>query len=115
MINALPIATRLFEPDDPSRTPNVVAATGATETLPAASEFHDVTMDEACEFTFEAPINDAHSFVLLLKGAFAPTFPASVDWADASPPTYDPPSLYVFTTLDGGTTWLGAFIGGAFA
>jgi hypothetical protein len=104
-----------FASADPSRAVNVVAASGATETLPATSEFHDVTMDEACEFTFGAPTLDGHSFILVLRGAFTPTFPGSVDWSGGAAPTYTTPSMYVFTTVDGGTNWLGAQIGAAFA
>jgi len=100
---------------DPSRAVNVVAASGATETLPAGSEFHDVTMDEACLFTFGAPTLGGHSFVLVLRGAFAPTFPSSVEWAGGSAPSYTTPSVYVFTTVNGGTDWFGAQVGEAFA
>jgi hypothetical protein len=94
---------------------NIVAATGATETLPATYSAHDITMDEACEFTFTSPSVKGHSFALMLRGAFTPTFPASVDWAGGSAPTYATPSLYVFTTVDGGTTWLGSLVGSAFS
>jgi hypothetical protein len=94
---------------------NIVAATGATETLPAAYSAHDCTMDQACEYTFPTPTQKGHSFALVLRGAFTPTFPASVDWAGGSAPTYTTPSLYVFTTVDGGTNWLGSLVGKAFA
>jgi hypothetical protein len=93
---------------------NIVAASGATETLPAAYSAHDVTMDQNCEFTFTSPSVKGHSFALVLRGAFTPTFPASVDWSGGAP-TYATPSLYVFTTVDGGTVWLGSLVGSAFA
>lgn len=93
---------------------NTVAASGATETLSGAYSMHRVTMDQACTFTFTSP-PDGAVFALLLSGAFTPTFPASVDWPDGTPPTYTTPSLYVFSTFDGGTTWLGSQIGKAFS
>lgn len=97
---------------------NTVATTGATETLDvSAYGVHDCTMDQNCTFTFSnpAPSGDASSFVLILRGAFTPTLPASVDWSVGSAPTYATPSVYVFTTVDAGTTWLGSQVGSAFA
>jgi hypothetical protein len=93
---------------------NVVAASGATETLPATHSAHRVTMDEACEFTFTNPTAAGHTFMLLLSGAFVPTFPASVDWSGGAP-TYATPSLFVFTTMNTGTDWLGSLVGSGFA
>jgi len=95
-----------------------VAATGATETLDTAVYgVFDCTMDQACEFTFSnpAPSGKATTFVLILRGAFTPTLPSSIDWSGGAAPTYTTPSVYVFTTVDGGTTWLGAQTGKAFA
>lgn len=94
---------------------NTVAATGATETIPAGYEFHDVTMDEACTFTFASPAGSGHAFALRLAGAFAPTWPASVKWSSGAAPTHTTPAVYVFVTVDGGTTWLGSQMGKAFA
>lgn len=94
-----------------------VATSGATETLDTSLYgVFDITMDQACVFTFSnpAPSGKATMFVLILRGAFTPTLPASIDWADASAPTYTTPSMYVFTTVDGGTTWLGQQVGKAF-
>jgi len=94
-----------------------VAATGATETLDTATYgVFDCTMDQPCEFTFSnpAPSGKATIFTLILRGAYAPTLPASVDWAGAAP-GYATPSQYVFTTVDGGTTWLGQLVGKGFA
>ena len=94
-----------------------VAATGATETLDTAVYgVFDMTMDQACEFTFSnpAPSGKATTFVLILRGAFTPTLPASVDWSGGAAPTYTTPSVYVFTTVDAGTNWLGAQTGKAF-
>ena len=97
---------------------NTVAATGAAETLDISTfGVHDCTMDEACTFTFSnpAPSGKASSFVLILRGAFTPTLPASVDWSGGTAPTYATPSVYVFTTVDAGTTWIGAQSGSGFA
>ena len=96
---------------------NTVAATGSTETLDLSLyAFHDCTMDQACTFTFSnpAPSGKATIFTLILRGAFTPTLPASIKWAGGAP-TYTTPSQYVFTTVDGGTTYLGQQVGAAFA
>lgn len=96
---------------------NTVASSGATETLDTSLfGVHDVTMSEACVFTFSNPAASGTltSFVLILRGAFTPTLPAAVDWGDAAAPTYTTPSVYTFTTVDGGTIWLGTQAGKAF-
>lgn len=95
---------------------NTVAATGSTETLDTSLyAVHDCTMDQSCTFTFSnpAPSGKNTTFMLILRGAFTPTFPASVDWPDAAAPTYSTPTIYVFTTVDAGTTWLGSSPGKA--
>lgn len=97
---------------------NTVAVTGATETLDTSVfQVHDCTMDQNCTFTFSnpAPSGKCSSFVLILRGAFTPTLPAAVDWSTGSAPTYTSPSMYTFTTVDAGSTWLGAQVGRAFA
>lgn len=94
---------------------NVVADAGAATTIPVTHDMHDVTMTQDCTFTFDNPARDGFVFVLVLRGAFVPTFPASVDWADATPPTYSPVAQYTFSTNDGGTTWLGTLVGGGYA
>lgn len=89
---------------------STIAATGATETLDTSVYgVFDCTMDQSCTFTFSnpAPSGKATVFVLVLRGAFTPTFPAAVDWKDATAPTYTTPSVYTFMTVDAGTTWLG--------
>lgn len=96
---------------------NTVAASGATETLDiSVKAIHDVTMDQNCTFTFSnpAPSGKCSMFTLILRGAFTPTWPAAVDWPDATQPTYTTPSIYTFMTVDGGTIWLGAQAGKAF-
>jgi hypothetical protein len=94
-----------------------VGATGATEEMDTSLYgVFDLTMDEACALTFSnpAPSGKATVFILILRGAFTPTFPASVDWGDGSAPTYTTPSQYVFTTVDAGTTWLGQQVAKAY-
>lgn len=96
---------------------NTVASSGSTETLDTSLyAVHDVTMSEACTFTFSNPAasGKATLFTLILRGAFTPTWPAAVDWPDATQPTYTTPSIYTFMTVDGGTIWLGAQAGKAF-
>lgn len=96
---------------------NTVAASGASETLDVSLYgVHDVTMDQNCTLTFTNPAasGKASSFTLILRGAFTPTWPGTVDWPDATEPTYATPSVYVFMTVDGGTTWLGSSAGSAF-
>lgn len=94
---------------------NTVATSGAAETLPAEYAAHKVTMDQACTFTFTSPTEDGAAFALYLSGAFTPTFPASVVWDGGSAPTYGSPSLYVFATFDGGTSWVGSLVGSSLA
>ena len=97
---------------------NTVAASGATETLDTSLYgTHDITMDESCTFTFSnpAPSGNESEFKLVLRGAFTPTFPAGVDWAGGTAPTYATPSVYIFSTVDGGTIWLGSSVGLGFA
>lgn len=93
---------------------NTVAASGATETLTLAP-VHKVTMNANCEFTFPTPTKASHTFILHLVGSFTPTWPASVDWAAGTEPTYATPALYVFTTDDTASTWLGHMVGSAYA
>lgn len=96
---------------------NTVASSGSTETLDTSLyAVHDVTMSEACTFTFSNPAasGKATLFTLILRGAFTPTWPAAVDWPDATQPTYTTPSVYTFITVDGGTIWMGASAGKAF-
>lgn len=96
-------------------TVNTVAATGATETLTTA-DIQRMTMDQNCTFTFPTPAGTGHGFILVLSGAFTPTFPASVDWdSGGGAPTYASPSWYTFVTADGGTTWLGTLVASGLA
>lgn len=95
-----------------------VATSGATEDLDVSSaQFFDVTMDQNCTFTFSNPpsAGSAATIVLILRGAFTATWPGSVAWSGAVEPPYTSPSMYTFTTVDGGTTWFGTQSGEGFA
>ncbi len=88
---------------------STVAATGAAEDINAQWPVHDITMDQNATFTFSgaAVVGRETKFKLYLRGAFTPTWPASVDWPDATPPTHTTPSVYEFSTVDAGATWYG--------
>jgi hypothetical protein len=97
---------------------SAVGNTGASRTLDlTVANFFSATLDQACTFTFSNPpaSGDFGTFVLELTngGAFAITWPASVDWPNGSAPTLtvSGKDQLVFTTRDAGTTWLG-FVAG---
>lgn len=94
---------------------NVVASAGATAVLPNTVDQHDITMSQNCVFTFPTPTEPGFVFALTLRGAFTPTFPASVDWDSGTPPTYSPVAVYTFVTTDAGVNWRGSLVGGAYA
>ena len=91
---------------------NVVAASGSEETLPATYPAHNVVIDNDCTFSFGTPNSNGHTFLLKLTGQHTPTFPASVIWGGGEAPDYESPSIYAFTTLDGGTVWIGSLVAG---
>ena len=95
-----------------------IGNTGATRTLDLNdANFFSATLDQACTFTFSDPpaSGDFGAFVLELTngGAFAITWPASVDWPGGTAPSLTAAGVdqLVFTTRDAGTTWLG-FVAG---
>jgi hypothetical protein len=97
---------------------SAVGNTGATETFDLTNaNFFSATLDQASTFTFSNPpaSGDFGTFVLELTngGAFAITWPASVDWPGGTAPTLTAAGKdqLVFTTRDGGTTWFG-FVAG---
>lgn len=75
------------------------------------ASIHDVTLDQACTFSFTDPPNGAlvGTITLVLRSAgFGATFPASVKWAGGTAPTLSASTkadIITFTTFDGGTTW----------
>lgn len=97
-----------YEATDAHREPvTTVAATGATEALSAAVGAYDLTLDQACTFSLTGATDDElATIVVILRGAFATTWPASVTWLNGAPATA---SLVVVTlmSVDGGTEWLG--------
>jgi hypothetical protein len=97
---------------------SAIGNTGATRTIDLeVANFFSATLDQACTFTFSNPpaSGDFGAFVLELTngGAFAITWPVSVDWPGGTAPTLTASGKdqLVFTTRDAGTTWLG-FVAG---
>jgi hypothetical protein len=97
---------------------SAIGATGSTQTFDlSVANFFSATLDEACTFTFSNPpaSGDFGCFVLELTngGAFAITYPASVDFVGGVAPTLTASGVdqLVFTTRDGGTTYFG-FVAG---
>lgn len=86
---------------------NTASISGAA-TVPATHAAHALTMTADTALTFDNP-TAGHAFLLYLSGAFVPTLPGSIIWAGGAAPEYaSAGTLYHFTTLDGGTTWLGS-------
>jgi hypothetical protein len=100
---------------------NVVAASGATETLDLGDgNIHDVTLTDDCTFTFAGATNgEGCSFTLIARqdgsGGRDVTWPASVEWPEGIAPTLsDGPNevdILSFLSVDGGTTWFGSMAG----
>ena len=97
---------------------SAIGNTGATRTIDMeVANFFSATLDQACTFTFSNPpaSGDFGAFVLELTngGAFAITYPASVDFPGGVAPTLTASGVdqLVFTTRDGGTTYF-AFVAG---
>jgi hypothetical protein len=97
---------------------SAIGNTGATRTIDMeVANFFSATLDQACTFTFSNPpaSGDFGAFVLELTngGAFAITWPVSVDWPGGTAPTLTAAGVdqLVFTTRDGGTTYFG-FVAG---
>jgi len=95
-----------------------VAASGANLDLDCeAGNTHEVVMDQNCVFTFSNPpaAGTYGKIILLLSGAFVPTFPGTVRWPGGVAPPYATPSLYAFVTFDAGANWYGSQAGNAYA
>ena len=85
-----------------------------TYTIPA-QPYHRLTMTANTTFSFTSPTASACTMMVRVAGAFTPTWPASVDWHGGTAGTYDAPTLYTFTTTDGGTNWDGVVQAGGLA
>lgn len=93
---------------------NKLVALGTSTVNLSLGEVFSYTLPSAQTFVFSNPIATASSssgFVLQLTngGAFAVTWPASVDWPSGTAPTLTAAGVdvLVFVTLDNGTTWRG--------
>jgi hypothetical protein len=100
---------------------STIGATGAAETIDLGNgNVHQLTLDDDCTLTFTgAAAGRARSFRLYLwqdgTGGHDVTWPGSVEWAGGAPTldtTASTLSVFMFETLDGGTTWHGYPIGG---
>lgn len=97
---------------------NTVAATGSTETLDLSTyAVHDVTMDESCAFTLSnpAPSGKLTVAILIIRGAFTPSFTNTMIEPDGAALTYSTPSVWLVWTVNGGTSYFLAAVGKAFA
>lgn len=96
---------------------------GAAETFDAsAGEVHEGTLDANCTFTFSGAAAGQKAWLVLKLHQDATasrlvTWPASVVWPDGEEPVLSTVASQVdivtFLSTDGGTTWYGAFAGGA--
>lgn len=85
---------------------------GSTGLDLSTATYHRRQLNGNTTFVFNnAPAGDAFGFILELQnaGAYAVTWPATVDWSGGSPPvlTASGVDLLVFLTRDGGSTWHG--------
>lgn len=101
---------------------NTVAATGAAETLPATANVHDLTLTADCTLTLPTLTSGkACAITVILRqdgtGSRLVTWPGSVSWVSGSAPTLKTAAAAVdvvtLFTLDGGTSWGGAAVGGS--
>ena len=80
-------------------------------------------MTESTTFTFSNPAASGKltAFTLFLDnaaGAYTPTWPGAVKWSNGSAPVFAVASkkyMVGFTTIDGGTTWVGTLCSEAYA
>lgn len=104
---------------DYAMTATTVGASGAALALNMElGNVFDVTLDQACVFTFTNPpaAGQYGKLILILRGAFVPTLPGAVLWAGGGgAPAYATPSLYAFVTVNAGVAWFGMQGGSAFA
>jgi len=91
-----------------------MSASGVTNSL-GLVPYHRVTLTADATLQFDTPATQGHTFRVRVEGAFTPTWPASVEWANSAPPVYTSPSLFVFSTDNGGSRHEGVMVGAAFA
>jgi hypothetical protein len=97
---------------------STIAATGATETLDLATyNVFDLTMDQSCAFTLSnpAPSGDFTGAILIIRGAFTPSFSNTMIEPDNTALTYTTPSAWGVWTVNGGTSYFLVSLGKAFA
>lgn len=82
---------------------------GTTETFDwTQGNKHSATNSAACTISFTAPPGPTVLHLILTNGgAFALTWPASVDWAGGSPPTLTASGVDIIAFLYDGTTYYG--------
>lgn len=97
-----------------TKTVNTITA-AASVTVSTAYAVNKLTMTQNTTITPNLATGSDPITALHLSGAFAPTFAASIEWPDGTAPAYSGPAVYVFLTVDGGTSWLGVQSGKAFA
>ena len=104
----------------------VVAATGAAETLDtAAYTVFDLTLDDDCTLTIGAPASGIMVRQVLLylrqdgSGGHTITYPGTVLWPGGSDHALTPAASALdavsLLTIDGGTNWIGTVVGQGFA
>ena len=97
---------------------STIAATGATETLDLATyNVFDLTMDQSCAFTLSNPAasGDFSAAILIIRGAFTPSFTNTVIEPDNTALTYSTPSVWGVFTVNGGTSYFLVSLGKSFA
>jgi hypothetical protein len=102
---------------------NTVAASGASQTLPATANVHDVTLTAGCTFTLPTLVSGyGDAITLILRqdatGSRTVTWPGSVSWVTGTAPTLKTAAnavdVITLFTVDGGTTWGGAYVSSGF-
>ncbi len=97
-----------------TKTVNTITA-AASVTVSTAYAVNKLTMTQNTTITPSLAAGSDPITSLHLSGAFVPTWAASIKWPDGTAPTYTAPAVYVFLTVDGGTSWQAIQSGKAFA
>jgi hypothetical protein len=95
------------------------SGSGTVNLNPATAAVFTVSLTGDPTYTFTSPPSgESWSFTLIQtqgSGPYSVTWPSSVYWQDAIPPTLSSTSgaidVFVFTTVDGGSIWLGSVAG----